>query len=135
MTNSMLLWWTLDSVPLAVVNNPKFVKGAAQWRSMLRAQVPSCVNQNEANWTYSAITSLLLNGTFAQERLTWRNFYHQLVTFLAFANHKRKRILTKGKVFALDQLSMHPPKFPQKPNFMVILMDGLRCQCKLFFTN
>jgi len=31
MTNNMLLWWTLDSVPLPRVIKPKVVKEALQW--------------------------------------------------------------------------------------------------------
>jgi len=33
MTDSTLLWWTLDSVPLPVVIKPKVVKDGLQWRS------------------------------------------------------------------------------------------------------
>jgi len=47
MSNSMLLWWALDSVPLPVVIKPKFAKKALQWRSERRAQVQSHVNQTE----------------------------------------------------------------------------------------
>jgi len=44
MTNIMLLWWKLDSVPLPLVIKPKEVM---QWRSKQRAQVQSYVNQTE----------------------------------------------------------------------------------------
>jgi len=47
MTNSMLLWWTLDSVPLLLVIKPKFLVEALQWSSERRAQVQSYVNQTE----------------------------------------------------------------------------------------
>jgi len=47
------------------------VKEALQWRLERRVQVQSYVNQNEMaselwNWTYNAITSLALNGTFVR---------------------------------------------------------------------
>jgi len=47
MTNSMLLSWTLDSVPLPLVTKPKFVAEALQWSSERRAQVQSYFNQTE----------------------------------------------------------------------------------------
>jgi len=47
MTNSMLLWWTLDNVPLLLVIKPKFVVEALQWSSERREQVQSYVNQTE----------------------------------------------------------------------------------------
>jgi len=46
-TNSMLLWWTLDRVPLLLVIKPRVVKDALQCRSQGRAQVQSYVNQTE----------------------------------------------------------------------------------------
>jgi len=42
MTN-MLLWWTLDSVPLPLAIKPKILKETLQWRSERRAQVESYV--------------------------------------------------------------------------------------------
>ena len=47
MTNSMLLWWILDSVPLPLVIKQKVAKEAMQWSSERRAQVQSYVNQPE----------------------------------------------------------------------------------------
>jgi len=47
MTNSLLLWWTLDSVPLPFVIRAKVVNEALQWRSELRAQVQSYVSHIE----------------------------------------------------------------------------------------
>jgi len=47
MTNSMLLWWTSDSVPLPLVTKPKFVVEALQWSSKRRDQVQSYINQTE----------------------------------------------------------------------------------------
>jgi len=47
MTNSMLLWWTLNSVPLVLVIKRKLVKKALQWKYEGLAQVQSCVNQSE----------------------------------------------------------------------------------------
>jgi len=42
--NSMLLWWTLNSV---LVINTKVVKETLQWRSVWRAQMQSYVIQTE----------------------------------------------------------------------------------------
>jgi len=44
MTNSMLLWWTLDSEPLPLVIKPKVVTETTMER---RAQVQSYVSQTE----------------------------------------------------------------------------------------
>jgi len=40
---NILLWWTLDSVPLPTVIKPKVVKKDLQWRCERRAQVESYV--------------------------------------------------------------------------------------------
>ena len=40
---NMLLWWTLDSVPLRLVIKPKILKEDLQWRFERRAQVESFV--------------------------------------------------------------------------------------------
>jgi len=45
MSNSMLLWWTSDSVTLPLVIKPKVVKEALQWRSERQAQVQSYVDE------------------------------------------------------------------------------------------
>jgi len=47
MTNSMLLWWTRDSVPLPLAIKPKFAVEALLLGSERRAQVQSYVNQIE----------------------------------------------------------------------------------------
>jgi len=47
MTNSLLLWWTPDSVPLPLVIKPKFAVKALLWGSERRVQVQSYVNQTE----------------------------------------------------------------------------------------
>jgi len=39
--NSMLLWWTLDSVPLPVVTKPKVAKEALQWSGECKCKVTS----------------------------------------------------------------------------------------------
>jgi len=50
LTNSMLLWWTLDGVPLPLVIKPKVVnvKEALQWISERRTQVQ--VSSIKPNW-------------------------------------------------------------------------------------
>jgi len=40
-TNSMLLWWTLDSVPLPLVIKSKVVKEALQWSGDRKCKVTS----------------------------------------------------------------------------------------------
>jgi len=40
-TNSMLLWWTLDSVPLPLVIKPKVAKEALQWSGERKCKVTS----------------------------------------------------------------------------------------------
>jgi len=75
-TNSMLLCWKLDSVPLPVAIKPKVVNEALQWRSERPAQVRSSVNQteltSELNLQYNYFT--LVEGTTLsfEELLTWR---------------------------------------------------------------
>jgi len=39
MTSSMLLWWTLDSVPLPLVIKPKVVKETLQWSGERKCKV------------------------------------------------------------------------------------------------
>jgi len=40
-TNSMLLWWTLDSVPLLLVIKTKIVKEVLQWSGECKCKVTS----------------------------------------------------------------------------------------------
>jgi len=47
LSNSILLWWTLDSVPLPLVIKPKVLQEALQWRSERREQVQCYVNRTE----------------------------------------------------------------------------------------
>jgi len=57
--SSMLLWWTLDSVPLVI--NPKIV----QWRSEDRAESASAkLCQSNRTDKRIELTSLMLNGPF-----------------------------------------------------------------------
>jgi len=41
MTNTMLLWWTLDSVLLPLVVEPKVVKEVLQWSGERKCKVTS----------------------------------------------------------------------------------------------
>ena len=52
--------WTV-LLPIAI--KPKIVKEALQWRSERQRNVTSVKPNWQAIWTYSVITSLLLNGT------------------------------------------------------------------------
>jgi len=59
--------WSLDSVPLPVllVIKPKIVQQSSKWRVQMLSYINHTDKPNwQANWTYNAITSLLLNGTF-----------------------------------------------------------------------
>jgi len=49
MTNNMLLWWTLDSVPLPLVIKPKLVKEALQWKGERKCKVTSIKPNWQAN--------------------------------------------------------------------------------------
>jgi len=51
MTNSMLLWWTLDSVPLPLIIKPKFVVEALHWSGERKCKVTSIKSNRQANWT------------------------------------------------------------------------------------
>ena len=139
--HSLLLWWTLDSVSLPVIIKPKAVKEALQWRSKLRVQVQSHVNQSEitSEFNLQCNYSLVLNGTFVrrtgnlEKTVTWTEIHFSLsVTTHADA------FLCKGNIWGHDQLSTlwhntrkkHTsqesntyisPKFPQKPKFIVII--------------
>jgi len=63
MTNSMLLWWTLESKPLPLV---KVLRESLQWRGERKCNVTSIEPNWQANWNHNAITSLLLNDTFVR---------------------------------------------------------------------
>jgi len=82
--NNMLLWWTLDSIPLSLVIKSKIVKEALQWRSEGRAQLQSYFNQAELTSEFNsvAITSLLLKGTFVRRTTDLeKNFNMNLLPF------------------------------------------------------
>jgi len=49
MTNSMLLWWALDSVPLPLVTKPKVVKEALQWSGERNCKVTPIKPDWQAN--------------------------------------------------------------------------------------
>ena len=135
-TNSMVLWWILASVPLPLdLIKPKVVKESLQWGGERKCKVMSIKPNWPANWTYNAITSLLLNDTFIRRtsdlkktaNMNWLSF-SLLVTTNADA------FLHKSNVWVHDQLSalLHNslkkqtshesnpcirPKFPKKPKF------------------
>ena len=150
----LLLWWTLDSVPPPLVIKPKVVKEAVQWRSERRVQMQSYVNQNEMtselwSWTYKAMASLLLNGTFVGRttdlektvNMNWLPFSLSVTTSIdaflyegnvwAHVNFSLYHAIHENPDFTREQ-PMHPPKIPQKPNFIVIGF-GLRMQTVLSF--
>jgi len=57
MTNSMLLWWTLDNVSLPLVIKPKVVMEALQWDGEWKYKVTSMNPNWKANWIWNAIPS------------------------------------------------------------------------------
>jgi len=94
--NGMLLWQTLGSVPLPAVIEAKIAKEVLQWRSERRVQVQSCVNQTELT------SELNLQGNYFirverhfRSKNDWlgENCERERIIFLAFANHKRRRVL------------------------------------------
>jgi len=93
MTNSMLLWWTLDSVPLPLVIKPKVVKEALRWSDQRQCKVAWIKLNWQANGTYKAITSLLLNDTFIRTTTDLEKIAHELIAYFAFGNRKRWHIL------------------------------------------
>ena len=105
MANSMLLWWTLDSVPLPLVIKPKVVKQTLQWSGKRRCKVTPVKPNWQTNWTYNAVTSLLLNDTFIRrttdlEKTVKMNFLliSLAVTTIADA------FVHKGNVWAHDSI-------------------------------
>ena len=105
-TNSMLLWWTLDSVPLPLVIKSKVVTEVLKWSGERRCRVTSIKSNWQANWTCNAITSLLLNGTFNRratdlEKTANMNWLLISLSVTTIAD----TFLHKGKVWAHDQLS------------------------------
>jgi len=66
MTDGMLLWWTLDSVPLPL----KVVKEALQWRSKWQTQVQSYFNQTKLTSELNLQgDSSLLNSIFVRRTI------------------------------------------------------------------
>ena len=104
--NSMLLWWTLDSVLLPLVIEPKAVKEALQWGGERKCKVTSIKPNWQTNWTYNAVTSLLLNDTFVRrttdsEKTVKMNFLLMSLAVTTIAD----AFVHKGTVWAHDQLS------------------------------
>ena len=131
------------SVPLPVVIKPKAVKEALQWSGKRKCKVTSIKLNWQANWTYNAITSLLLNGTFIRrttdsEKTANMNWLLISLSVSTIAD----AFLHKGKVWAHDQLSAlwrntrekqtsrvsNPcisPTFPQSPSLELNLLTML----------
>ena len=150
MTNSMLLWWTSDSVPLPLIKKPTVVNETLQRSGERKCKVTSIKPNWQANWTYNAITALSL-----EQQLTWR----KLLTWTDCLSHfrcpqlqTRSGIKVKsgrtinyplydavhGKSRPQEQ-PIHPPKVPPKPKFTLefthyasLCMD---LECKLFFMD
>ena len=89
MTNSIVLCWKLDSVPLPLdVIKPKVVKEALQWSGERKCNVTWIKPNWQADWTYNAITSLLSNDTFVRRtsdlektaNMSWLPFLLSLTT-------------------------------------------------------
>ena len=123
-------------MPLPLVIKRKVLKEALQWSGERKCKVTSIKPNWPANWTYNAITSLLLNDTFIgrttdlEKTVNMNRLLIWLpVTTIADA------FLHKGNVWAHDQLSTlwrntrkqqtsqesNPcirPKFPKSPSFI-----------------
>ena len=134
MANAMLLWWTLDSVPLPLVIKPKVVKEALQWSDERKCTVAPVKPNWQAIWTYNAITSLLLNDTYVRrttdlEKTVDINFLLMPLSVTTSADaHKGKvwahdqppalRRSTRKKTDFTREQPMHTPKVPLKPKLI-----------------
>jgi len=135
------------SVPLLLVIKLNVVKEALQWSGERKCKVTSIKPNWQANWTYNAITSLLLNGTFIRrtDLETTPNMNWLLISLSVIAD----AFLHKGKVWADDQLAAlwrntrekqtsqesNPcirPKFP-KPKFTIEFEPAWTLQCCCFY--
>ena len=102
MVNSMLLWWTLDSVLLPLAIKPKVVHEALQWNGERKCKVTSIKQNWLIEFTMQLRRSCWTTLLF-EEQLTWRKlnmnwlFLSLSVTTIANAH--------KGKVWAHDQSS------------------------------
>jgi len=104
MTNSMLLWWTLGSVPLVI--KPKVVKEALQWSGEPKCKVTSIESNWQTNWTYNAITSLLLNDTSVRRTTDLEKTFNMNWLLISFSvTTISDAFLHKGNVWAHYQLS------------------------------
>ena len=106
MTNSMLLWWTLDSEPLPLVIKPKVVTETLQWSSERKCKVTPVKPNWQANWTYSAITSLLLNDTFVRRTTNLDKTANMNFLLISLSVTTTPDVfLHKGNAWTHDQLS------------------------------
>ena len=134
MTNSMLLWRTLDSVLLPIVIKPKVVTEALQWSGECKCKVMPV----KPNWQANEHTMQLLRSCWT---ILWRTndlektvnmnfllislsvttvadaFLHIKVTSGRMINYPLYDAIHK-KTDCTREQPMHPPNISQKPKFI-----------------
>jgi len=150
----MLLWWSLDRVPLPVITKSKVVKDLCNGdlSDERKFKITSIKPNWQPNWTNSVITSLLLSGTFVRRttylektaNINWLPFSLLVSTSADAFLHKRLgaqstiRFITQyTKRTRLHMRAiMHPSKVPQKPIFIVSLSTWTwNANCSLWIRN
>ena len=96
----------IRQLQLPLASKPKVAKETLQWSGERKCKVTPVKRNWQTNWTYNAVTSLLLNDTFVRrttylEKTVETNFLliSLAVTTIADA------FVYKGNVWANDQLS------------------------------
>ena len=107
MTNNMLLWWTLDSVPLPTQSSRKLPKKLFNGDPIGegKCEVSSIKPKWQVNWTHNAITSFFLNRSFVRRttdlektdnknrldrKSTRLNSSHTVISYAVFCLKKNK---------------------------------------------
>ena len=94
-TSSIMLWWTLDSVKLPHVIEPKVVKEALQMEvreGSVKCKVTSIKPNWQANWTCNAITAFLLKV------LSWYRLNLKLMFLISPQEHELDSVACRGLV-------------------------------------
>ena len=93
--------------PLLLVIKPKVLKEALQWSGERKCKATSIKPNWQANWTYNAIISHLLNDTFLRKTTDLEKTVNinWLLIQLSVITIYRRRFLAKRQAWAYDQLS------------------------------
>jgi len=125
-TNSMLLWWTLDSVPLLLVIKTKIVKEVLQWSGECKCKVTSIKPNWQASWTCSFVRRR--TDLMKTVNMHWLLISLSVITIADAFLLKRWRLGTRSTIRFMTQYtkktdftreqSLHSPKVPQKTKFI-----------------